>query len=125
MVHGNVAALICAATLLLAACGQGGGGAPATNSGGTSSGTGLTGATREQFVRGAVMSCTQKGATDPAMAAMPQDKIAAYCDCSSKALADRLSEADIATINADPAKARETMGPRIQAAAMACKSTLQ
>lgn len=106
-----------AAFAAIAGCGQG------NDAGG--GGTGLTGDTRDQFVRGAVASCTAQGARDPRTANVPRDKLADYCRCSANALADRLSPADIKAINANPTQARQDMAPRVQASAQACKAKLQ
>lgn len=99
--------------------------APAANAPAARTTVGLTGDTREQFIRGAVMSCTQQGARDPRTAGVASDKLEAYCSCSANELADRLSPADIDTINANPAASHETMAPRVQAAAQACASKLR
>lgn len=121
-----------AACAAIASCGQSQPGpttspAPAVTTANTpgNTATGLTGDTREQFIRGAVLSCTQQGARDPRTANVPSDKLADYCSCSANELADRLSAADIDAINANPEAGRASMAPRVQAAAQACVSKLR
>ena len=100
-----------AGALLLASCGQ------------PSSTPGLTGTERDAFVSSSISACVSKAQSDPSNASVPAAVVTQYCECSSNKMADTISSAEVAQLNTNPDQAQALLGPRIQAAVMACKPT--
>lgn len=105
------AAAVLAAFVALAACNQ---------QQGSSTGPGLTGASREAFVTASINSCTQTAQSDPRNGSIPAATITQYCTCYSNRMADTISAAEVQALNADPSKL-QTLQPRIEAAVKACR----